>query len=410
MSSTEASSSKLCISDFTVGDQIGEGSYGKVVRATLKRTGAVYALKILNKGHVLRHGKQAYVMNEKAILMKLDHPGVIHLIGTFHDAHSLYFVLELASGGELFQQIKSLTRCPESLAQFYVAEIVLILEYIHKNGIIHRDVKPENLLLSEDGHIRLIDFGSARRLETRDAADERTRKNSFVGTAEYVPPELLKNQPIGFAADWWALGCVLYQLLTGRPPFRGETEYLTFQKILAHELEFPDHVSQPARSLITRLLSVDTEERTRGGFELLKRDEFFSGIAVDDDLFRKPSPVVSLPKTTSEETASSQQAEEPHDWSSFLLPGEQIIYSGLVSKRRGLFAKRRQLLLTRAPRFVYIDVAKMEMRGQIPWSSGIRIEKRSDSVFLIHTPHRTYHMEAITGTAERWVDAVSRIA
>lgn len=102
----------------------------------------------------------------------------------------------------------------------------------------------------------------------------------------YVPPELLKNQPIGFAyvypiqcrarsettvvirADWWALGCVLYQLLTGRPPFRGETEYLTFQKILAHELEFPDHVSQPARSLITRLLSVDTEERTRGGFEL----------------------------------------------------------------------------------------------------------------------------------------------
>lgn len=111
-------------------------------------------------------------------------------------------MLELASGGELFQQIKSvrdlswlpcltltyectqLTRCPESLAQFYVAEIVLILEYIHKNGIIHRDVKPENLLLSEDGHIRLIDFGSARRLETRDAADERTRKNSFVGTAE----------------------------------------------------------------------------------------------------------------------------------------------------------------------------------------------------------------------------------
>ena len=149
------------LEDFDVGDQVGEGSFGSVCKATLKSTGKAYAVKIIEKVHAQRHGGLPQVKNEKDVLIKLDgHPNIVRLHSTFHDPDHLYIVLEFASGGELFSHIKRLGSCHISCARWLTAELVNALEYMHSKGVLHRDLKPENILLDDEGHIKLVDFGS----------------------------------------------------------------------------------------------------------------------------------------------------------------------------------------------------------------------------------------------------------
>jgi len=188
--------------DFELGKIYGVGSYSKVVRAKKKDTGNVYALKVMDKKFITKENKISYVKMERIVLDQLDHPGVIRLFFTFQDSYSLYMALESCEGGELFDQIVRKGRLSEDEARFYAAEIVDILEYLHSVGLIHRDVKPENLLLTSDGHIKIADFGSVK--PTRDtpikvlpnSTDERAC--TFVGTAAYVPPEVLNSAPATF--------------------------------------------------------------------------------------------------------------------------------------------------------------------------------------------------------------------
>lgn len=182
---------------------------------TLKSTKVKYAVKIVDKKFIVRHNKQKYVMNEKACLSRLEHESIIKLFYTFHDDDHLCmkrlvivyvrldFVLELASGGELFELIRSFGRLPLYLTQFFAAELVDTLEYLHAQRICHRDLKPENILLNEHHKIKLTDFGTAKSLDDLPAPvvhNERgsiVRKNSFVGTAEYVAPEILRGEAAG---------------------------------------------------------------------------------------------------------------------------------------------------------------------------------------------------------------------
>lgn len=149
-----------CVDDFEIGEVLGEGSFGAVCEAKLRATGFRFAIKIISKRHARRHGGFAQVKNEKEMLIKLDHPNIIQLHSTFHDEENLYFVLELASGGELFHLIKRLGSCHVSCARWVTAEMVNALEFMHSKGILHRDLKPENILLDEQGHVKLVDFGS----------------------------------------------------------------------------------------------------------------------------------------------------------------------------------------------------------------------------------------------------------
>ena len=181
----------------------------------------VYALKILRKTEVIKLKQVDHVRHERAVLADVaGHPFITNLLASFSDRDSLYMLLDYVPGGELFSYLRKLRRFDEPVARFYAAEIVLVLEYLHEHqgGVAYRDLKPENLLLDRDGHIKLVDFGFAKRLgHHKDDCPVETY--TLCGTPEYLAPEVIHNKGHTTAVDWWALGILIYEFLTGYPPF-----------------------------------------------------------------------------------------------------------------------------------------------------------------------------------------------
>ncbi|KAJ1910877.1 serine/threonine protein kinase [Tieghemiomyces parasiticus] len=286
------SQAKRTVRDFTFGRILGEGSYSTVMLGTDQTTGQQYAVKILDKRHIIKEKKTKYVNIERNTLNRLNHPLVVRLHFAFQDPTSLYFVLDYAEHGELLTLIRRCGQLPEVNARFYLAEIVTAVEYLHSRGVVHRDLKPENILLDQDMHIKLTDFGTAKLTDSADAGPPRA--NSFVGTAEYVSPELLTDKAVDRRSDLWALGCILYQLLSGRLPFKGANDYQTFQQIIRHEYTIPDDFSPAARDLVTQLLAANPADRIgAAGPDLaaVKAHPFFSGLDWRDLHLQVPPPL-----------------------------------------------------------------------------------------------------------------------
>ncbi|RFU34560.1 hypothetical protein B7463_g1814, partial [Scytalidium lignicola] len=295
---------KKGVRDFVFGQTLGEGSYSTVLLATDRQTLKEYAVKILDKKHIIKEKKIKYVNIEKDTLNRLiEHPGIVRLYYTFQDSTSLYYVLDVASGGELLGVLKKIGSFDEECTRFYGAQILEAIEHMHNRGVIHRDLKPENVLLDDQMHIKITDFGTAKLLPDprkpkepqkdydipgTENEDEDTRARSFVGTAEYVSPELLTDKNACKASDLWAFGCIIYQLLTGRPPFKAAGEYQTFQKIVALDYEFPSGFPPAARDLVERLLVLDPQRRL--SIEHIKNHEFFQGMKWGRGLWKMKAP------------------------------------------------------------------------------------------------------------------------
>ncbi|KAJ3313391.1 pkb-activating kinase-like protein [Boothiomyces sp. JEL0838] len=243
--------------DFVFGRLLGEGSYSTVLYCTEKNTPNEYAVK--------------YVTIEKDVLHLLKHPFIIKLFYTFQDTMSLYFVLEYCKNGDLLQILNKYGRFSMDNITGYMQEIISAVEYMHSKNVVHRDLKPENILLASDFHIKITDFGTAKILETA----ELRRKGSFVGTAEYCSPELLNNKECSFSSDIWSLGCILYQLSVGVPPFKGSNEYQTFQKIINSEYEIPQELDDRIKSLVKSILVAEAE---RIDIQAMKNNAIFSGL------------------------------------------------------------------------------------------------------------------------------------
>jgi len=442
--------------DFEWGKVLGEGAYGEVRLATDKETGVTYAIKICNKKHIIAQKKVEWVNREKVLLDKLRHPNIVNLYFTFSDPESLHFVLEYCPYGELFDHIRKHGCFSEACTQFYAAEIVSALEFMHGQGVCHRDLKPENILVGDNGHLKLADFGTAKEIGT----DRSARTKSFVGTAEYVAPELLRDKEQGLACDLWSLGCMIYQFATGRMPFRGANEYLTFQLVQNREIVWPENIAESTKDIIDQLLDVNPDNRLGnripGGYAELKAHPFFTGIDWDTLPQQTPPPfappevapkfagasektasgsagsaenksespvmlVESPPVSSSpsseapatngvdEERKKKLEAQKSSSWAQFLAEDELIVEMSTVLKKKGLFARRRQLILTDAPRLFYVDPDKLQVKGEVPWSKDLRVEQKSNRHFLIHTPGRAYKLEDTQGSAERWVDAIGKL-
>jgi len=195
----------------------------------------------------------------------------------FQSKDKLYFVLDYCAGGELFFHLGKLGKFPEPRARFYAAEIILAISYVHSLDIIYRDLKPENVLLDAQGHIRLTDFG----LSKEGISSSSSGANSFCGTPEYLAPEILNRQGHGRAVDWWSLGALLYEMLSGLPPFYCQDRERLFEKIRKSELHYPASVSRPAKNVLKGLLNKDPTGRLGSGpgdAEEIKRHEFFAEI------------------------------------------------------------------------------------------------------------------------------------
>lgn len=436
------------IQDFELGKIYGVGSYSKVVRARKKDTGVVYALKIMDKKFITKENKTAYVKLERIVLDQLDHPGIVRLYFTFQDSFSLYMALESCEGGELFDQITRKGRLPENEARFYAAEVVDALEYIHGLGVIHRDIKPENLLLTSEGHIKIADFGSVKPMQDSQvtvlpnaASDDKAC--TFVGTAAYVPPEVLNSSPATFGNDLWALGCTLYQMLSGTSPFKDASEWLIFQRIIAREIRFPDYFSDEARDLIDRLLDLDPSRRPGAGpdgYAILKIHPFFKGVDwnnlraqtppklalepgtqspadesswspshIGDGSARQPDGATSSAEGTGHITRLASIDSFDSKWQQFLEPGESVLMISMVKKLQKLSSKKVQLILTNKPKLIYVDPSKLIVKGNIIWSDNpndLNIQVTSPSNFKICTPKKVMSFEDAKQRASQWKKAI----
>merc|ERR1719219_1729132 len=247
----------------------------------------------------MREKKTEAIMREKEAMLKLNAsaaPYFVRLYATFKNEENLFFVLSYAKRGDMLKFIKKMAAKEVDVTQFYAAELVQAIEHLHSLNIIHRDLKPENILLSSSMHILLTDFGSAKIISSEGDFEEGHgtveagggvggggRRNSFVGTAQYVSPEILTNSGSSKASDLWALGCIIYQMVTGIPPFQAQNEYLIFQKIQNLEYSFHDGFDSVARDLVEKLLVINPQCRlgagdSPGDYCSLKSHPFFHSI------------------------------------------------------------------------------------------------------------------------------------
>lgn len=241
--------------DFEVVAVLGKGAFSKILLVRLIRTQELFAMKILVKKDVIRRKIVDHVMTEKSILMRLDHPYVIKLYFTFQSSTQLYLVMSWAAGGDLFTSLRR-RGLSEPLACFYTAELVCALRYLHENGIAHRDVKPENILLDKSGHVLLADFGLSKENMSQNA-----RTFSLSGTTEYVSPEVLLNNGHSFAVDWWQLGIIIHEMLSGKHPFYSPNQYFMHQNIIYKQPQLSRRLSKEAESLVRGLLRKDPSIR-----------------------------------------------------------------------------------------------------------------------------------------------------
>jgi serine/threonine protein kinase len=376
---------KLGLSDFVEGKLLGTGSYSTVRLCT--RDGKPYAMKVMEKRLILKERKEKFAKTERDILNLLSHPNIVGMHWCFQDEYSLFFVLDYCSGGELYQQLRELGTLSLQYGAFVLAEIVSALSHIHGHGIIHRDLKPENILFNSAGRIKISDFGTACH-----ASDDALRK-TFAGTAQYVSPEMLNSQDCCLSSDLWALGCIVYQLFAGKLLFNGDSEFLTFQLIVAEPIviSFPDFFPPAAQQLVQDLVipnpGLRLGVRADGtiDYSIIRSHPFFASI--DWDNLHKTSPPAPAPlvprdlvqpQVEAQDTANDaektdfNQAEEDiiekntQRFVRFLLPGERVMFCSNFKKKLvwGLFLERdRTLVLTDTPRLIYTDPATNVFKG-----------------------------------------------
>jgi len=346
--------------------------------------------------------------------------------------------MELADGGTLLDMLRRKKNeghvaCSVEESRFYVAEICTALEFMHSEQVVHRDLKPENILVMKSGHIQLTDMGTALNVRENEC------ETDFVGTPQYVSPEVLHDEPATFAADLWGLGCICFQLLVGRVPFSADSEWLIFQVILdhcsgQHPLQIPENVHEAgAAELITGLLLANPLERM--DMEAVKHHDFLQGLVKEgshlhDTLTPPWIPGINTELEGEELLEFSQEwlheaaettelaiteiappniwvnVSNPSEWQRlFLLPGESALFCAPTFKRKGFSVKLRQLLLTENPanktcRLLYIDKEAMEIKGVVPWSQSqpVIVRVRDDKHFNIISPldnSRAYHFSTI---------------
>jgi serine/threonine protein kinase len=206
--------SKLTLDDFELLCVIGRGSFGKVLQVKKKDNGKIYAMKILNKKHLIARKQVVHTKTERKVLQSITHPFIVNLIYAFQTEAKLYMVLEFFNGGELFFHLKNQGRFNDERASFYAAQVVLAFEHLHKRNIIYRDLKPENVLLDDQGYIKITDFGLSKEMSS---PTELT--HTFCGTPEYLAPEVIVGNGYGQPIDWWSLGALMYEMLTGLVKF-----------------------------------------------------------------------------------------------------------------------------------------------------------------------------------------------
>ncbi|XP_053685683.1 cAMP-dependent protein kinase catalytic subunit 3-like [Sabethes cyaneus] len=290
--------------------RVGTGTFGRVCLCRDRLTDKYWAMKILAMADVIRLKQIEHVKNEKNILQEIDHPFIVNMRWHTKDDCCLYMLFEYVSGGELFSYLRNAGRFDNATANFYACEIVLALEYLHTLSVVYRDLKPENLLLDRDGHLKITDFGFAKKLKDRTW--------TLCGTPEYLAPEIIQSKGHNKAVDWWALGVLIYEMLVGYPPFYDDNPFGIYEKILSGKIEWSRHIEPIAKDLIKKLLVLDRTKRLgnmKNGAEDVKRHRWFKHLDWDVVIKRQLKPPL-VPKFVNEGDTSNFDDYPETDWKS----------------------------------------------------------------------------------------------
>ncbi|KAI2630694.1 Pkinase-domain-containing protein [Hypoxylon sp. NC1633] len=268
---------KYSLGDFDLLRTLGTGSFGRVHLVQSKHNQRFYAIKVLKKAQVVKMKQVEHTNDERRMLGEVKHPFLITLWGTFQDPRNLYMVMDFVEGGELFSLLRKSGRFPNPVAKFYAAEVTLALEYLHSRNIIYRDLKPENLLLDRHGHLKITDFGFAKRVPDKTW--------TLCGTPDYLAPEVVSNKGYNKSVDWWSLGILIYEMLCGYTPFWDSGSPMKiYENILRGKVKYPAYVHPDAQNLLELLITPDLTKRLGnlyGGSQDVKNHPWFSEVTWD---------------------------------------------------------------------------------------------------------------------------------
>ncbi|XP_076459657.1 cGMP-dependent protein kinase 1-like isoform X2 [Babylonia areolata] len=280
-SGVDSEYAKLKLGDLSMVATLGVGGFGRVELVQMTNDDSkTYALKILKKHHIVETRQQEHIMNEKKIMIEARSHFIVRMYKTFKDRKYLYMLLEACLGGELWTVLRDKGSFDDQTTRFYTACVVEAFVYLHGRGIVYRDLKPENLLLDNSGYIKLVDFGFAKK------TGHGRKTWTFCGTPEYVAPEIILNKGHDISADYWSLGILMFELLTGSPPFAGTDPMKTYNLILkgVDAVDFPRKITKKAQNLIKKLCRDNPMERLgygRGGIREIQKHTWFEGFNWD---------------------------------------------------------------------------------------------------------------------------------
>lgn len=344
-----ATTTQVGVSSFKPLLVVGKGTFAKVMMVQKVDTGRLYAMKVINKDAVIQHNAVKHTMSERNVLKKINHPFIVSLKFSFQTQDKLYMILDYINGGELFYHLSDAERFNQERTRFYTAEITLALGYLHSLDIVYRDLKPENLLLDMNGHICLTDFGLVK-----ENLGFGSVTHTFCGSPEYLAPEIFTPNGYDKSVDWWAMGTLMYEMLSGLPPFFSDDLEEMNERILNETLTFPNYFSTEAKSLLLLLLERDPKKRLGSGpkdYQEIISHPFFDGIdwdrlserAVDppfrpalrgetDVRFFDPESTMMQAKHSFSECHLTNKEQEAFRGFSYVAPDADLRY---MARRRG---------------------------------------------------------------------------
>ena len=429
-----------------------------------------YAIKVMDIESMKRVNKLYQVYLESQILNELNNPFIVKIFGTFQSKAKVYMVLDYLSKGDFDTFLKMNYPLKEETIRFYAAEIVSFLEYLQKQKIVHRDLKPNNIMLNDNNHLQIIDFATVRKIgyyydktemkfrednydlenDNEDIKGEKiivnpdddddddddfegekkgeenynnynnkrlpARNKTFVGTAEYVSPEVIGDQPAGYGADLWSFGIMLYQMFFGKTPFKGENIYLTFKNIEKLEISFPKNISisENAKDLIKKILIKDPSKRLGAGepktdldIQHLKNHSFFKGIKWKN-IFTQNVPNSKLFKFVPKNKVIRKSKENiKKDDKSNNNENVIILKKGNLYKKSFWFHyNERIIILDNSPKIIYKDPDKDIVKGIIHLSKKCKVYLSRQDIFVLDTPKGEYKFKSKKNDIALWISSI----